>query len=131
MKIKYFSTACLFCLFCSVTVAQVYQVQNERTGHVTLTNIPPKHQRSPIESSPDIKPQQAPAQVPKSQETHKEFPKITVAQQAVRDNDRRKILQDELADEERQLLAAQKRGDKDIIHRITQNVEALKRELSK
>ena len=58
------------------------------------------------------------------------FPRVAAADQLVRDNDRKKILQDELATELQAVQDAAARGEAaDVMHRHESNVAALRREL--
>lgn len=59
-----------------------------------------------------------------------DFPRVDPATQRVRDNDRRRILEMELAEENRLLADAQRNGVPDLIEHHGRNVAALQKEIS-
>lgn len=128
--------------------AEIYKYVDEN-GRVTYSNIPKKGARKlelePLPTLPAGKQPQA--------ATPSSFPKVEASTQKKRDDSRRKILEDELATEERALADARKalaegeatrRGDernyqkyldrieklKDEVALHEKNVEALRKELS-
>lgn len=126
--------------------AEIYKYVDEN-GRVTYSNIPKKGARKldlePLSTMPGAKPQASP----------NNFPKVDSSTQKKRDDSRRKILEEELAAEEKQLADAKKAlaegegtrmGDernyqkyldrvqklKDDVAQHEKNVNALQKELS-
>lgn len=127
--------------------AEIYKYVDDN-GRITYSNIPKKGSKKldlePMSTMPGAKPQTS---------TPSNFPKVDSSTQKKRDDSRRKILEDELAAEEKQLSDAKKAlaegegtrlGDernyqkyldrvqklKDDVARHERNVEALQKELS-
>lgn len=81
--------------------AEIYKYVDE-SGRITYSNIPKKGSKKldlePLPTIPGVKPQASPSS----------FPKVDSSTQKKRDDSRRKILEEELAAEEKQLADARK-----------------------
>lgn len=145
--------ALLITLFLTATAhAQIYECI-DASGNKRFTNIKSEAKGcklldvGPINTVPAVKP------VPKAAPGPANFPKVDANTQRERDTDRRRILEQELATEQKQLAAAQKalaeqeavrNGDERNYQRVLErlepyqkrvkqhqeNVESLKRELA-
>lgn len=97
-------------------------------GKVTYSNVPMKGgtrlNLEPLNTAPATRSKAASIPSPAS------FPKIGNDTQKQRDGTRRKILEDELANEEKLLAGSQKGNVKEEVDLHTRNVEALKKELA-
>lgn len=143
-------------LLCSGAHADIYKCVDE-TGHVTYSNVTQKGcqklELEPLSTVPSAPPKPAAAAKPAQSGSPAGFPKVDSDVQRKRDADRRKILEDELVAEERQLEEAKKAlaeqeavrlGDernyqkfldrvqpfRDKVALHQRNVEALRRELA-
>lgn len=96
-------------------------------GRVTYSNVPIKGAiKLNLEPLTTVPAPRAKASTP----TPADFPKVDGDTQKKRDDSRRKILEDELAAEEKLLADASKTGAKDEIDLHERNVAALKKELA-
>ncbi|WP_024301547.1 DUF4124 domain-containing protein [Pseudogulbenkiania sp. MAI-1] len=152
----------LFCLLLASSLAQAQTIYKyvDPSGHVTFSNTPMKG-GAPIKLSPlstysssdEVKPSSsAPSSSPSTPPFSSRYPNVDSATQQQRDNGRRKILEQELANEQKALTEAQKalaegratrlgneRNYQKYLDRVQQlqeqvtehqkNVEALRREL--
>jgi hypothetical protein len=110
--------------------AEVYRKIDPNTGHITLTNIPP---RSGTEAeAPEKKTALPPKAMPApSTKSPGDFPKVSPVLQKERDTDRKKILEDELKAEQLALKEAnEKKAAAEIIARHKINILALEREIT-
>lgn len=114
----------------SSCLAQVFKKIDPTTGHITITNIPPRSIQSPIESQ--VSPVPAEKKVAaKTKSVPANFPKLSPEIQKERDSERKKILDDELKAEQLALKNASiQKTDTDTIARHKQNIVALEREIA-
>lgn len=94
------------CLMSMSAYAEIYKSVDEN-GHVTYSNVPSKG-ASKLEIDPPA-PAASPAAKPKAQPTPSNFPKVDGQTQKKRDDQRKKILQEEL-EAERAALAEAKQA---------------------
>lgn len=97
-------------------------------GRVTYSNVPMKGATrlnlEPLTTVPGVRPKSATTPSPA------DFPRVDNDTQKKRDDARRKILEDELAAEEKLLADARRGSSQDAIDLHDRNVAALKKELS-
>ena len=91
------------CLMSMSAYAEIYKSVDEN-GHVTYSNVPSKG-ASKLEIDPPA-PAASPAAKPKAQPTPSNFPKVDGQTQKKRDDQRKKILQEELEAEQAALAEA-------------------------
>jgi len=98
-------TIALFALAAQPAWADIYKCTDAK-GHVTYSNVATKGcsrlNLDPVSTIPVAKPAPRAA-------TPSDFPKVEAGEQKARDNDRRRILEQELATEQASLEAARKR----------------------
>lgn len=114
------------------SIADVYRKIDPTTGHVTYTNIPPgsANAAAPRSEQKTIS-NPSPRKLETDKNTPANFPKISAADQKARDSDKRKILEDELKNEQGFLQAAiSKKSDQDTQNRHHKNIEAIQREIN-
>lgn len=136
-------------MYMPLAQADIYKCVGEE-GRVTLSNIPAKRCKKLFSTPPSSKSSKSgKSAAPKSRSvsTPAGFPKVDEATQRTRDRERRRILDDEMAREERGLEEARKilaeLGDaprderdrqrlqsaKNTVVRHTRNIEALREEI--
>ncbi len=121
--------AALLLLMSGQLRAEVFRKIDPNTGHITLTNIPPRSEAEAPEkktASSPVKAMSAP-----STKSPGDFPKVSPVVQKERDTDRKKILEDELKAEQVALKEANdKKAAAEIIARHKVNILALEREIT-
>ena len=151
-KIRIMKPRCLFVLLCMAHTgwaqAEIYK-QIDADGHVTYSSTPMKGSKKLDLESPNTSPSPAtppPVRARNSDASPSDFPRVDSHTQKSRDGTRRKILEDELAAEEK-LLAEARQNLKDGMGTLEthpkqikplqeqvslheKNVEALKSELA-
>jgi len=126
-----FSILCVLFLCSEISSAQVFKKIDPTTGHVTLTNIPPKSLNQVNTEGSTIAQTVEKKDVTKARVSPVNFPKLSPEVQKDRDSDRKKILEEELKTEQIALKnASEKKVDVDIIARHKVNVAALEREIA-
>lgn len=125
-----FSILCLLFLSNGIVSAQVFKKIDPSTGHVTLTNIPPKSLNQGSGENSAVAQTTGKKDVVKAKISPVNFPKLNPEIQKDRDSDRRKILEEELKTEQIALKnASEKKLDLDVISRHKVNIAALEREI--
>lgn len=112
--------------------AEVYKKIDPTTGHITLTNIPPRSLQQNQESTPPVvMPMPAKSAAPvHAQPSPASFPKLSPDLQKERDKDRKQILENELKTEQTALKeATDKKAPADVVSRHKANIAALEREI--
>ena len=104
LRFSFVLTCSLLCLFASAGArADIYKCVDE-AGHITYTNDKP----SPQAKGCTLMSRDQPVTTVPAPATPATFPRVDDSTQKSRDNDRRKILETELANEEKLLEAARK-----------------------
>ncbi|MFA5241970.1 MAG: DUF4124 domain-containing protein [Sulfuricella sp.] len=120
------AVALLTLLFVSASHAEIYK-HVDAQGRVTYSNVPIKGAtKLNLEPLTTVPGPRAKTSAP----TPASFPKVDSDTQKKRDDTRRKILEEELATEEKLLADAAKKQSKEEIDLHEKNVSALKKELS-
>lgn len=125
-------TVLLLMLFVGSTcLAQVYKKIDPVTGHITITNIPPRSIQASTEQQTPIALPVEKKVVAKVKNVPANFPKLSPEIQKERDSERKRILDDELKSEQAALKNASiQKTDPDTIARHKQNIVALEREIA-